>query len=232
MLQKTKHRDIIYHIIEDIFSWEYMTYIALRGDTLSYFLYSLDHFPTDISIEIVRKIPNEPRFQVYIESLFARYGKITQISKLWDTFFFTLQYWDAGINIIIEIHTKIWMENQYEIANIYGLELLAQEKSTIFSNKLIDLTSKKIPSGRDMYDIYFYFTHDFPINQHLVKERTGKNLREYLLYLLEFLDKKVSPETLLVGLEELLDTKQMLFVQEKLLNELVIRVQWKISDIQ
>lgn len=112
------------------------------------------------------------------------------------------------------------------------MELLAQEKSTIFANKLVDIASKKIIPGRDIYEIYFYFSHEFPINQPLIQERTGKNLTEYLIYLLDFFNKNLNPETLLVGLEELLDDKQKLFVREKLLDELVILVQSKASSVR
>ncbi len=229
MLQKTKHLSVIYHIIEDIFSWEYRTHIALSGDALSCFLYSLDRFSTDICIEIVRKISDELAFQVYIETVLAKHGKIIEISRMWDAFFFTLQYWDIGTHLIIEIHTKIWTENQYEITNIYGLELLAQERSTIFANKLVDITTKKTLSARDIYDLYFYFVHEFPVNQLLIQERARKNTGEYLVYLLDFLSKKVTPETLDMGIENNFDTQQIVFVRDKLLSELWVIVQSKLE---
>lgn len=232
MLQKNNHQGTVYRILQDIFSWEYKINLALWWDTLGYYIYNLNHFSAHLSIDIVRKINDELLFQEYLESIFTLYTKILAVSKVWNIIFFTLQYWDSDTNIIIEIHLNIWTENQYEIVNFYGLELLAQEKSTLFANKLVDFTSKKILSGRDIYDVYFYFTQQFAINHILIQERAKRNLREYLIFLLGFLEKNVNPETPITGLEELLDTKQMQFAQEKLLNELVILIQYRINEIQ
>jgi predicted nucleotidyltransferase component of viral defense system len=80
------------------------------------------------------------------------------------------------MNIKIEINTRIWIENQYEIVNFFGLDILAQDRSTIFANKLVALTDRNVVVNRDIYDIYFFFRNIFPINEALILERTGKNM--------------------------------------------------------
>ena len=98
--------------------------------------------------------------------------------------------------------------------------MLAQEKSTIFANKLVAVTNRKQIVNRDLYDIYFFFKNMFPINEGVILERTGKSLKQYLVYLLKFLETNISKKSLLEGLGEVLDNKQKAFVKEKLLDEL------------
>ncbi len=142
-----------------------------------------------------------------------------------------MNYGDNDENIRLEIHTKVWTENLYEITNLFGLEILTQERSTLFANKLIDITNSKALVNRDLYDINFYFFRDFPINQLLIQERTDKKLREYLIYLLDFINKKINSDNVLDGFEELLEEEQKIFIQQKLFDDVVRILQSKISDI-
>lgn len=86
------------------------------------------------------------------------------------------------------------------MVNFFGTSILAMEKSTIFANKLVAVTDRTQLANRDIYDIYFFFKNSFPINEAVILERTGKNLHEYLVFLLEFLEKNVKKTPLLQGL--------------------------------
>ncbi len=221
MLQTAKHREIMYHILRDIFSWEYATNLAFTSSTLCYFIHQLDRFSTDLDIDLVRQVDNETLFLEYIESVLTKYGKIKQKTRKDYSFVFVMNYGENDMNLKLEINTKIWAENQYEIINLYGLEMLAQDRSTIFANKLVTIASSKIIVNRDIYDVYFFFQNKFPINEAVVRERTGKSLREYLQFLLEFLDAHMNRDNLVDGLDELLDTTQKDFAREKLASEIL-----------
>ncbi len=227
MLQVAKHREIMYHILRDIFSGEYAKNLAFKGGTLCYFIHRLDRFSTDIDIDLIKTVDDEARFFESMETILKKYGKIKERSRKQHTLFFLLSYGESDMNIKIEINTRIWKANTYSIVNFFGLEMLSQEKSTIFANKLVAVTNRKHIVNRDLYDVYFFFKNMFPINEAVILERTGKNLQEYLSYLLEFLQKNISKKNLLEGLGEVLDNKQKAFVKEKLLEELygVLRFQ-------
>lgn len=187
----------MYHIVRDIFSGEYRTNLAFKGGTLCYFLHKLDRFSTDLDIDLVRAVADEDVFLSYIETLVAKYGKVKEKTRKHFAFFFLLSYGEADMNIKIEINTRIWTENQYEIVSFFGLDILAQERSTIFANTLVALTDRPSVVNRDIYDAYFFFQNMFPINEALIVERTGKNTQEYLKYLRAYLEKKANPKNLL-----------------------------------
>lgn len=229
MLQVTKHRELMYNVLRDIFSSEYAVNLAFKGGTLCYFIYSLDRFSTDIDLDLVHPVWDEDIFLQNIGSILNRYGTIKETTRKRSTFFFLLSYGETDMNIKIEINTRIWGANKYELLNFYGVELLAMEKSTIFANKLVATTDRKKVVNRDLYDIYFFFKNMFPINDAVIRERTGKATKEYLKYLLEFLDINVKKKNLLDGLWEVLDSKQKTFVKEKLLDELRGMIQFQID---
>ena len=46
------------------------------------------------------------------------------------------------------------------------------DKASIFANKLVALTDRKIMVNRDLYDICFFYKNNFPINEKIITERT------------------------------------------------------------
>ncbi|MDR2640337.1 MAG: nucleotidyl transferase AbiEii/AbiGii toxin family protein [Candidatus Peribacteria bacterium] len=73
-----------------------------------------------------------------------------------------------------------------------------QDKATIFTNKLFALSERQ--ANRDIYDVYFFFKNLFPINEEAIKEKTGKNLKEFLILIKEKLEKIPVHHKILDGL--------------------------------
>ena len=65
------------------------------------------------------------------------------------------------------------------------------------------------------------FVKDFPINEEIVKIRTGKTLKEYFLYLIDFIEKNVNKNAILEGLGELLSDSQKDRIKETLLRDIL-----------
>jgi len=221
----------MYHILHDIFTSPYAQHLAFKGGTLCYFIYKLDRFSTDIDIDCIDPIQDEEKFLQDIEVILSKYGTIKDRAKKRFTFFFLLSYGETDMNIKIEINTRIWKANTYESVNFYGLPILAMERSTIFSNKLVAATDRKKIVNRDIYDIYFFFKNMFPINDAVILERTEKTTKEYLIFLLEFIEINIHKKHLLDGIGEVLDAKQKIFMKEKLLDELKGILRFKIDSV-
>lgn len=230
MLQVSKHREVMYNILRDIFSGPYASHMAFKGGTLCYFIHHLDRFSTDLDFDLIRGVVDEAGFLDAMESLLRQHGKIKEKVKKRHTFFFLLSYGETDMNIKIEINTRIWKSNRYEMVNFFGLEMLAMDRATIFANKLVAVTDRKKVVNRDLYDIFFFFRHLFSVNEAVIQERTGKSLKEYLSELPAYIWKHVTKKSILTGLGEVLDAKQKVFVKERLLDELlgVIRFQIEI----
>ena len=119
MLQVAKHREVMYHIIRDIFSSQYAKNLAFKGGTLCYFVHKLDRFSTDIDIDLIKTLDDEIQFFEIMETILKKYGSIKEKNRKQYTLFFLLSYGEPNMNIKIEINTRIWQTNTYEMLNFF-----------------------------------------------------------------------------------------------------------------
>jgi len=215
MLNKDKHRQIMYNILKEIFESQLSKYLAFKGGTASYFLYGLDRFSTDLDFDIISKPDTWENFDKEINIILEKYGKLKKWNKI------LLSYWNDDMNLKIDLSRNIRNSNKYEIVNFFWFDINIQTKGTIFANKLVALTDRKKIANRDIYDVYFFFKNSFNINEEVIMERTWKSLKEYLLYILAYLDKLPKNYKILEWLWEVLDEKQKYFVKNKLLIDLI-----------
>ena len=173
-LNKENHRNLMYQILRDIFSSDISRYLAFKGGTACYFFHKLDRFSTDLDFDLLDSFQN---IDDQLEEILKKYGTLKKSSRN-----IILSYGELDVNIKIDISRNIWKHNIYEIRNFYGIDILTQDKSTIFSNKLVALTQRN--TNRDIYDVYFFFQQDFLINEKIIFERTGKNIQDFFYQIL------------------------------------------------
>lgn len=217
MLNRDKHRVLLMKIIKDIFTSKYASQLAFKWWTASYFLYGLDRFSTDLDFDFFWKTS----IDTWIAELLKPYGKV----KIWPKM--VLSYGDQEANIKIDISRKIWKANKYDIVDFYGTDIKVQNKATLFTNKLVALSERF--TNRDIYDVYFFFTNLFDIDEDIVYERTGQSLKTLLQKILQKLEWLPKNYKILDGLGELLDEKQKAFVKNKLVSELIGIIKMKID---
>ena len=219
MLNREKHRILMFNILKDIFNSDIWNFLAFKWWTACYFLYWLDRFSTDLDFDLLdQDLHNIDEKTIKI---LQKYWQIKKWNKI------ILSYWDSETNIKIDINRKIWKSNKYEIVNFYWTDIKVQNKSTIFANKLVALSERF--ANRDIYDAHFFFKNWFDINEKLILERTWKWLKDLLIQLVEQLKKLPKNYKILDGLGELLNEKQKVFVKTKLINELIWIIQMKID---
>jgi len=90
----------------------------------------------------------------------------------------------------------------------------------MFANKLIALVNRKNTASRDIFDLHYFFTQNWGINEEIIKKRTGKNLKKYLEEVLVFLEN-FDNKLILHSLGELVDEKQKDWIKEKLRKDLM-----------
>ena len=217
MLNKEKHRLLMFQIIKDIFESGIWKHIAFKWWTACYFFHTLDRFSTDLDFDLVWEEDIDTR----VEEILSKYGTLKKWNKI------ILSYWEEDINIKIDISRNVWKNNNYEIKNFYGTDIRMQDKSTIFSNKLVALTERN--TNRDIYDVWFFFKNWFDINEALIEERTGKNLVDFLKEIRSKLQKLWESYNILDGLGEVLTEKQKYFVKKQLVSELMWLISLKID---
>ena len=215
MLDRNKHRQVMYNILKDLFESSFSKNIVFKWWTASYFLYGLDRFSTDLDFDMIWNLSSWENFDKDINQILEKYWVLKKWKKM------LLSYWEEDMNIKIDINRNIWKSNKYEIVNFFWIDINIQTKDTIFANKLVALTDRKRLANRDIYDVFFFFKNNFDINEDVIFERTWKLLKDYLLDIIIYLKKLPNNYKILEWLWEVLDEKQKSFVKNELLYELI-----------
>jgi len=218
MLNKEKHRQLLFDILKEIFLKDFAKNIAFKGWTACYFLYWLDRFSTDLDFDILN---NDSSIEESVLKILKKYWEI----KKWRNII--LSYSNDDDNIKIDLNRSIWKNNEYEIVNFFWTDIYVQKKSTIYANKVVALTERN--TNRDIYDVWFFIKNNWEINEKIIIERTWKTKKEIFEEILNKLSKLGENYKILDWLWEVLDAKQKVFVKEKLLKELIWKIEFEIK---
>ena len=100
---------------------------------------------------------------------------------------------------------------------------ICQTKETLLTNKLVAITDRYERNGsiagRDLYDIHHFLQKGFDINNKLIEERKKMSATEYLKYLLNFIEDKVTQTTINQDLSFLLDYGKFNAIRKSLKEE-------------
>ena len=210
MLNREKHQLIMGQILKDIYTDVSISpLLGLKGGTCAYFFYNLPRFSVDLDFDLL--VVSEKNKQLVFEKIVALLSKYGQIKDQYIkrfTIFVLLSYGDDDHNIKTEINVRKLVENiqnYYEIKEYLGISMLVAKKDYLFASKLLALTLRNEVAMRDIYDIYYFAKNNWDINAEVIKERTGKTIKEYLADCLVFLEK-VKDNQIMQGLGELIDS--------------------------
>ena len=98
--------------------------------------------------------------------------------------------------------------------------MLVMKSQDMVAHKLVALLERKNIANRDLFDIWFFLSNNFPINKDLVEFRTKKKFNEHVkdcIRIIEGVDEKY----ILQGLGEILLDKQKIWVRQNLKKELL-----------
>jgi hypothetical protein len=104
-------------------------------------------------------------------------------------------------------------------------------KDDMFANKLVAATERRRTAHRDFYDINFFLKNFWDINADIIKERTGKCLKEYLVFLIEYIEKNITQGNILDGLGEVLNDAQKYSVKATLKKELLFNLRLRLESV-
>ena len=162
-------------------------------------MYGLDRFSVDLDFDIIKNVPLED-IKKEVKKILIPYGKIQEETNTK----IILKYDEHQMPLKIEFNQRIQKYDTYEVINFFGNPIVAMTKDCIVTNKLVALTQrheeKQKLASRDLYDIYFFLKNNFPINKNLLKERTGKDIKDYFTELLKFIPHHFTSENVLRGL--------------------------------
>ena len=219
MLNWNKHKIMMVSILKDIYQDVAISpFLGFKGGTASYLFYGLPRYSVDLDFDLLKPDLKKTVF-LEVEKIAKKYTTIKEKYIKKNTIFFLLSYGDKEHNIKIEISTRN-LENHYHILNYLGISILVMKKEAMFANKLVALLERKRTASRDLFDLYYFFSNHWKINEEIIRARTNRDIRGYLKECLDFV-KKTNNKQILQGLGELVDEKQKEWVKENLKKELI-----------
>lgn len=236
MLIQDKHRAEMYRLLIGILHDSFLaTVLGFKGGTACYFFHALPRFSVDLDFDIISKTDSETESKEIFErikTIITNSGLVIRDERLKrNTVFFLVSYEGPAHNIKIEISRRDY-SSQYETLDFYGLPVKVMVKPDMFAHKLVAATERKKTASRDFFDIWYFFDQNWPINKEMVRLRTGKDLGAYLGDLQRTVQTFLTSRTILQGIGELVDEKQKVWIKNKLKNELLGIIQFRLDQMK
>lgn len=213
------HRSLLLQILKDIYTdAEISPYLGFKGGTAAYFFYGLNRFSVDLDFDLLDEEKEDLVFSK-VEKIAQNYGEIKDTSRKRHTLFFMISYEEKSQNIKVEINLRN-LGSKYELKTYLGIPMQVMIKGDMFANKFIAMLERKKEANRDIFDVWFFLKHNWPLNKQMVEKRTGLNFEKFLEKCIQKLEKKTN-RNILDGMGELLDEEQKKWAKEKLLNDTI-----------
>lgn len=220
MLNRVEHEKQMSQILSDIYSDKSLSKIlGFKGGTAGYFFYNLPRFSTDLDFNL---LDLEKRDYVYekLAAILANHGDIKDRKIKTKTIYFALSYDLRSQNIKIEVSLRQTPIDTYELHHLLGLPVLTMTRDCFAAYKLTVIFDRKRLAHRDLFDAWFLLKKNWPINEEIIKDRTGMSKRQYLAWLAKKIEQ-LGKINILHGLGEVLNHHQKIWTQKNLVSELV-----------
>ena len=233
MLDWNKHKFNMTRILKDIYEHPQLgSYLGFKGGTACHLFYDLARYSVDLDFDLLfKKDMTDNDKQTREKFVFEEINKILKkyqeleireaIIKHY-TIFFLLSYGKGEHTVKIEISRRPTKSN-FVIKNYLGIAINVTTKKDAFANKLVALTDRKKTAMRDLFDIYYFFSQGWEINEEIIKLKTGLSLKEYLSKCIEFIEQ-LSDRHILEGLGELVNNKQKDWIRNSLKKDTIFLI--------
>ena len=227
MLNKDLHRAVLINALNIIYSDSRIrTFLGFKGGTTAFLFYELPRFSVDLDFDLLDESKKELVFE-RLKEILPKVGRLDEATEKQNTLFFLIDYKKGERNLKIEI-SKRPSKAEFEVKNYLGIPMLVMKKDDASAGKLAALITRKRFASRDMFDMWFFLKNNWPIDEEVLKEKTGFSLNQALEEAQKRI-KDIKKTELLAGLGDLLDNKQKAFVKEKMVVELIFQLKLRQS---
>ena len=218
-LDISQHKNLLIKILKSIYSDSTIApLLGFKGGTAAYMFHSLNRFSVDLDFDLLDEAKEDYVFDRMGE-IISVYGEIKSKKKKRFTLFFELSYAPKAHNIKVEINRRNF-GSKYELATYFGISMKVMVKEDMFANKLVAMYERLSKTNRDIFDVWFFLEHNWPINRELVEKRVKMPFKEFLDKCVESLEK-MPDRSILAGIGELLDERQKDWSRAKLRTETI-----------
>jgi predicted nucleotidyltransferase component of viral defense system len=210
----TIHKNILFQILKDIYTETAIApLLGFKGGTAAFMFHGLDRFSVDLDFDLLDDAQSERVFE-YIEKIAGHYGTIKESRRKRFSLLFVLSYDDKSANIKIEVNRRVF-GSRYELKTYLGVAMQVMIREDMFAHKLMAMHERITKTSRDVYDVWFFLKHHWPINKEIVEKRASIPYPEVLKKCLAQIEK-MTDRNLLRGLGELLTDRQKDWARTKL----------------
>jgi len=222
LLNTVRHKNILIKILKDIYTDSTIgPLLGFKGGTAAFLFYDLNRFSIDLDFDLLEESKENYVFE-QIQKILSNYGAIKEAQKKRFNLLFLLSYDEKEVgaqNIKVEINRRNF-GSKYEVKAYLGISMKVMIKEDMLAHKLCAMYERIGKTNRDIFDVYFFFHNNWPVNKEIIESRTNMPYKDFLQKCIDSLEK-VSDRNILSGIGELLDEKQKVWVKSKLRAETI-----------
>lgn len=211
------HKSFLISILTDIYSDpDVGPFLGFKGGTAAYFFYDLPRFSVDLDFDLLDSSKEDLIFKKIMEIL-TKHGTVKSAAKKRFNLFYLLSYTGKAIraeNIKIEINRRNF-GSKYEVKTFLGIAMKVMIKEDMLAHKLVAMLERMGKANRDIFDVHFFLSNRWSINDQLVEQRSHLTFIEFLKKTIEALEK-LNELGVLSGLGELVTEKQKVWIRTQL----------------
>ena len=222
------HKNILFQILKDIYSDTTIApLLGFKGGTAALLFFELDRFSVDLDFDLLDS-NNEDHVFERVGQIAKKYGIVKEMERKRFNLLFVLSYEDKARKIKIEINRRSF-GSRYELKTNLGVSMLVMVKEDMFAHKLMAMHERMGKTSRDIYDVWFFLEHRWPINKEIVEKRADISFPELVQKCIEQLDK-MSNRNILGGLGDLLTDSQKDWARAKLRTDTIFLLKARIES--
>ena len=214
------------------------TSLYFKGGTCASMMGILDRFSVDLDFDLKVGV-DEKELRNEFHKIFKKLGfSVDQESK--NALEFFLKYQNSpnqrntlkidALNFIVKsnVYTPVFLPEINRTVN-------CQTQESVFANKMVAVKDrwdrKKSIAGRDIYDIHYFFLKNLKYSEQIIIERTGLQVKEYFIYLRNFINEKVNQTLIDQDLNTLLPVETFNKIRKTLKEETLMFLDNEISKL-
>jgi len=219
-LDTAKHKNILIKILKDIYTDPTISPIlGFKGGTAATFFYGLDRFSVDLDFDLLDSDKEDYVFD-RLKSIIENYGTLKEARKKRFNLLYVLSCDDKDINaqnVKVEINRREF-GSKYSVESFLGISMQVMVKEDMAAHKLCAMYERIGKTNRDIFDVQFFLSHDWPVNKKIVEDRMGVSYADFLKKCIDVMEK-FDDNNILSGMGELLTEKQKSWAKAKLKSE-------------
>lgn len=236
------HKVWLYRVLEAVADDSFLSHtLYFKGGTCAAMLGWLPRFSVDLDFDYAGEVSEQEinKTRLVFENVFQKLGLTVKDWSKKGLQYFLKYPLSSGTNKIsailpvvrntlkVDASFPLFKSSKYESRRFAEIDrvLTCQTKETMFAHKLVTPLDRFEKTGgiagRDIFDIHHFFLSGFSYDAAIISERRGRNAKEFLLELHDFIKQRVTDSVITEDLSFLLPPKEFARLRKVLKREVL-----------